>query len=149
MMWSRYRGKAIENIEGVCKRGDWVYGSLVPDQCHEAHPWILGDICEGEEVCIEPEFWAPVDKETIGQGIKREDKKGNEIYEGDIVRCFSLGEGKEIIGVVQYSVASSCFVVSGRKVNGDINRIVLTMRQCWNIRRVGNIHDNPELMEVN
>lgn len=38
---NRCRGKAIENIEGVCKHGDWVYGALVSDQYHEAHPYCL------------------------------------------------------------------------------------------------------------
>lgn len=30
-----------ENIDGVCKRGDWVYGALVSDLNHEAHPYCL------------------------------------------------------------------------------------------------------------
>jgi len=144
----KFRAKALEPVSGFCNKGDWVYGALAPGNAPTANTYITGGIVEAGEDYIIPDFWVPVDKETIGQGINREDKKGNEIYEGDIVRCFSLEEGEEIIGVVQYSVASSCFVVLGRKVNGDMNRFVLTMRQCWNVRCIGNIYDNSELLEV-
>lgn len=146
MMDVEFKAKALERVPGLCNKGDWVYGSLVVRDVHGAKPYIIGMIDEMEEGFISPEFWVAVDKKTIGQNINKVDRKGNDIFEGDIVLCFRMEGAEEIIGVVKYNAIHCCFEVCGRKVNGDKNRIVLTMRQCWNIRCVGNIHDNPELM---
>lgn len=57
--------------------------------------------------------------ETVGEYIERKDKNGKEIYEGDIFKL-------------------------GNKV------IVINVKECGNfhnIEIIGNIHDNPELLE--
>lgn len=75
---SRYRGKAIENIEGVCKHGDWVYGAYVEGARLDKIPYIIGNIEEATNNYVIPWFWARVDKETVVQGLGKPDIKGNE-----------------------------------------------------------------------
>lgn len=85
--------------------------------------------------------------ETVGEYTGLTDKNGTEIFEGDIVkRVFTLwhGETKKTretqIGVVVYSNRDCSFQVE-KKCN---------LRKPWDgdtIEVIGNIHDNPELLE--
>mgnify|MGYP000990777283 CR=1 FL=1 len=41
MMDVEFKAKALERVPGLCNKGDWVYGALVSDLNHEAHPYCL------------------------------------------------------------------------------------------------------------
>ncbi|WP_448807478.1 YopX family protein [Aminobacterium colombiense] len=151
MMDVNFRAKALEEVPGLCNEGDWVYGSLVSRDLHGATPYIIGMIEEAGDDYVVPEFWVPVDKETIGQGLNKADKKGNLIYEGDIVscQCESYYEKFQALGVVKYN-ANNCeyFLQIKRDDGRPFRNTYIPMAVCCDIETLGNIHDDPEILEV-
>jgi len=133
-----FRGKRIDN-------GKWVYGYYAP-------------CCLGRfpcSPCIVPDpdgIWEPieVDPFTIGQYTGLTDKNGKEIFEGDILKVhdeiplFDGYKSEEICynGKVMYLDNRGMYVCEG---NGDGNALfALNLDEC---QVIGNIHDNPELLE--
>jgi hypothetical protein len=66
------------------------------------------------------------------------DKNGKEIYEGDIVK--TLNES----GVVTF--CDGAFELSRTEISGFICRICSRLPEAFEV--VGNIHENPELLEA-
>lgn len=108
-----------------------------------------------------------VDPETVGQYTGLEDRNGKRIYEGDIVRWMSkntyLVSNYVYAGIGAYGYGSVLIVTaleSGftlRPINDNAPDIPNANRKIdnyafWNhhnqLEVIGNIHDNPELMEV-
>ncbi|ENZ5620912.1 YopX family protein [Enterococcus faecalis] len=84
-----------------------------------------------------------IDKETIGQSIGLKDKNGVEIFEGDLVEhddningTWETFEACEIVYDGDY--AQFCF-------KNDASNFLSYYR---NLCIIGNIHENPELLEV-
>ncbi|EHM3180453.1 YopX family protein [Enterococcus faecalis] len=83
-----------------------------------------------------------IDKETIGQSTGLKDKNGVEIFEGDLVEhddningTWETFEACEIVYDVDY--AQFCF-------KNDASNFLSYYR---NLCIIGNIHENPELLE--
>lgn len=116
----------------------WVYGSL------DIHKSGVVVIMSDE---IVTSIYARVDPDTVGQFTGLTDKNGKKIFEGDVVkRCFTLtrGPNKESretqVGVVRYDNVTCGYLIRG----------ACNLRRQWpgdTIEVIGNIHDNPELME--
>ena len=103
--------------------GEWVSGDCV----HSLYK--IGDTCVGQygnTVGIHQ-----VDPETVGQFTGLTDKNGKKIFEGDIVKV----DGK--VYEVKYMLGQ--FFVG-------INMPIAYKR--FDCEVIGNIHDNPELLEV-
>ncbi len=70
--------------------------------------------------------------------------KGVEIYEGDIVRCYDLENdgflSQSISGVVEFHGGSFCVKCD----KGYYNTLAMTCASSVDL--VGNIHENPELL---
>ncbi|EGO8419518.1 hypothetical protein ER577_14635 [Enterococcus faecalis] len=84
-----------------------------------------------------------IDKETIGQSIGLRDKNGVDIFEGDLVEhddningTWETFEACEIVYDGDY--AQFCF-------KNDASNFLSYYR---NLCIIGNIHENPELLEV-
>lgn len=134
----KFRGKILENFgnnagEVIFEKGKWIYGGITYDI---------------DRVWIDTPYYGQilVEKETVGQFTGLKDKNGTEIYEGDII--FIKGETKllDIKGKVEYSNILAQFIITntGNIVNeaeplGDYEE--------EDIEKIGNVYDNPELLE--
>ena len=138
----KFRGKAECSIErlneiGIKHDNGWVYGHLV---MYGETPYIVGDFVEVDEEYTFNEFWVKVYSESVGQYAGLEDKNGKEIYDGDIINRVNsydkkLSENYIITWSEKYlSWHAECFGTLC-DVGSDI-------------KVIGNIHDNPELLEV-
>lgn len=110
------------------KDGKWVYGNYaVTDNNGKRH-----------FVFQNKAFEFDVDPETVGQYTGLTDKNGTKIFEGDIVTMPKYGGGRHK-SVVYFRKGK--FAVDGS--NYGFNDICPK-----NMEVIGNIHDNPELLEV-
>ena len=91
-------------------------------------------------------YWHEVDPETVGQGTGMNDKHRHEIYDGDILRfCYPELNIPPTVGKVYYSTKDGGWMISypGKKFGPD----VLDEETAETSEIVGNITDNPELMD--
>lgn len=89
-------------------------------------------------------FGQAVFPDTLGQYTGLTDKNGKRIFEGDILNIVDE-YGNSCIWSVDYK--ESAFYVNQKGVNystylGDFNN------SCYDIEVIGNIYDNPELLET-
>ena len=121
-----FRGKRTDN-------GEWVYGNLVRG-CDEKYVYIVE--FGNRELCRN---YVNVNPETIGQYTGLTDKNGKKIFEGDI------GRRRDDIFLIDWSEEKAAFVM----IFHDYICEILYLEEMWDDAEVvGNIHDNPELLEV-
>ena len=130
-----FRGKESDD-------GSWVYG------WHCRYPfgrWPLKDaIIPSEDAEDGYHHFVEVDGSTVGQFTGRLDKNGKRVFEGDVLDFFS----GEFRGVVLWGDHDQCYIISP---NGDENLHLDDFGNYGNaeyFQIIGNIYDNPELLEV-
>lgn len=82
-----------------------------------------------------------IEIKTLGQYTGLKDKNGTKIFEGDIVKGLYLKNSNNILnvsGVVKYDLDRF-------RIMGQYALNLLEVSQC---EVIGNIYDNPELLEV-
>ncbi len=98
-----------------------------------------------------PEFdYVEIDPETVGRYTGRTDKNGMKIFEGDILRCVSEYCDDTYITEVWAEGNTLCVDIHG--YDFDYTAIDFAVEYWRNdgyeIEVIGNVHDNPELLEV-
>ncbi|HEL8878785.1 TPA: hypothetical protein U0G29_002331 [Listeria monocytogenes] len=126
-----FRGKRIDN-------GEWVYGNLM--QFEDSATFIFADERKGASTLTYAHFiinnMHAIDEKTLGQYTGLKDKYGKKIFEGDI--CWE--EHNECYGVVKFEDAK--FLYLWENIAEDLWEV------ADSIEIYGNIHENPELLEV-
>ena len=123
-----FRGKRKSN-------GELAYGNFVRG-CVDDFAYIVE--FGNKELCRN---YVEVIPETVGQYTGLTDKNGTKIFEGDIIQSLETKE----TAVVQWFPEHSAFMVWCKSSNE-----VGFLYECTksNIEVIGNIYDNPELLEV-
>ena len=96
----------------------------------------------------------PVDVDTLGQYTGLEDKNDKEIFEGDIVKAHGndtmFPEEEAFIGEVVYDDTQCCFELRKEVFCEDFEGIAYEACPLHGffIEVLGNVFENPELLEV-
>ena len=135
----------MENLTSVNYKDGFVYGQVVYSG---NQPYIVGEVVESTDEWITLEYWIPVKPETIGMQTEFIYESLETIYQNDIVLCEQEGQ-EPFISAVEWD--KDGFTVSDNHGKHPLRSFDITdpfLRPQPKIRKVGNIHDNPELLEV-
>ena len=131
-----FKGKALYD-------GEWVHGSLVnADDC------VI--IPQNAKRCGGAEFNIGyiVDPETVGQYTGLADKNGKKIFEGDIVKAkLESGNYQGFVWPimhVRFTDGAFCLIDSVGRMFCALGAFATSV----SFEVIGNIHDNPELMQT-
>ena len=135
-----FRGKRTDN-------GAWVEGAFCLKDCDDP----FGDMVDRPSIIkYDPPcdgFWFRVDPETVGQFTGLTDKNGKKIFEGDILKESDVIYNGEIqINGHIFTVAmrKGCWCVLSTCYFDEWDFLCSNANRC---EVIGNIHDNPELLE--
>lgn len=122
-------------------------------QCFFCKQWHYGAVIDDNQfIIVKEENIAKAIKrirpETVGVFINRYDKNGKEIYTGDVLEWFDPVErdAPEKLNVVWCEPLGAFLLESldGAKASDTIDFIDFHLHSTV----IGNVHDNPELVEV-
>ena len=126
-----FRGKRIDNSE-------WAFGSL-----------LIGRTATF--IWNNPEVFAKdIDRSTVGQYTGLTDKNGKKIFEGDIIKIvpdYDYSDDYSISKVYSYN-GILCVDYHGDDFDSTALGFLDDYLPDGDFEVIGNIHDNPELLEV-
>lgn len=135
-------------FRGKSKDGRWNYGNLLHLVC-EVRGEVTTDIVKIHPIKVNGADWpVAVDPETVGQDTGMKDKRGRKIFDGDILKfCYPELNIPPTVGKVYYSTKDGGWIISYH--GGVLGPDVLDEDTAESAEIIGNITDNPELMDNN
>ena len=133
-----FRGKSIDN-------GEWVEGAFLNDRdgafyiCPAVSYISHGDGGNRRRIGS----WYKVDPSTVGQYTGLKDKNGERIFEGDVAKVLQ-GKDKDIAYV---GFENGAFMLYPKTGNIYERTLWEYWYNDWDVEVIGNITDNPELLE--
>lgn len=133
----------MRDIEFRAKRQDnanWIYGDLV-------HNTLTISISKASPVQAGARRFYKINPKTIGQYVGKEDINDARIYEGDIVRIETVdncGNMNGFIGIVVFH--DCCFELQNIEDSEVFEGLCFYNNEDLEV--IGNIFDNPNLLEV-
>jgi len=160
-MIPKFRGLSIDENS----KGEWQYGHLIEDR---GRAFIINGVVEANEQYIAIGSWCPVNPETLGQSTGLFDKNGKEIFEGDILKfndewneyCHEgyVDGSVEGVNYVEVVKGEACFEFGKTRYpesslfihmeDEHLSFAELVNDKDFEFEIVGNIYENPELLEV-
>ena len=127
-----FRGKRTDN-------GEWVEGYLHIKYFQELphDRFVIEYESKNNSTKWQPKYMvAEIDPETIGEFTGLTDKNGTKIFEGDIVKWN-----------INFAIVwQDCKFVIKKDINAKLYDYVLSCFDGTEFEVIGNIHDNPELL---
>lgn len=136
-----FRGKRVDN-------GEWVYGYLSKSRLQGYENNTLQPSIDREESGVM--ITSVVIPETVGQYTGLNDKNGKRIFEGDIVIAKSVIENNTSVYKINFSETDAWFGFESLDGGALFSLNELLEKELGDeieIEVIGNIHDNPELLE--
>lgn len=97
---------------------------------------------EAREDCL----YCEVDPDTVGQCTGLKDRNGKRIFEGDLVKYHDRIFG-DVVAEIIYSETGVCFCARCVKRRNNQPALDIVMNES-EIEVIGNVYDNPELLEA-
>ena len=131
----KFRGKVMWNGNHKFS-GDWVYGYYRNND--NGNAFITETVDDFDNYIFDE---IEIDENTVGQFTGLKDKNGKEIYEGDILKI----DKEDYKYIVKFY--SGCFVTVNKYDEHYEQAKALGSLFTLEIEIIGNIYDNPELLE--
>ena len=131
-------------FRGKTDDGEWVYGSFCMDALEQ-----FNGLCgvDGFIRLYDKAKWKmqtyEVDRETVGQYTGMMDKNGKRIFEGDVAKVL---QGKDK-GIAYVGFENGAFMLYPKIGNIYERTLWSYWYNDWDVEVIGNITDNPELLE--
>lgn len=141
-----FRGKRVDN-------GEWVIGYLVRGEYY-LYETEMTTIFSTDTIFYpytETSGYDRVITDTVGQFTGVYDKNGNKIFEGDIVKIAgdsNNDDWKNVNYIAQIVFLDGGFCAIDETIDNYSFRRYSLSRCEFDLEVIGNIHDNPELLEI-
>lgn len=139
-----FRAKVVGDLRSfvlIKEEGEFVYGHYaeIYDEYDERKKSIIIP-CDAKDILYEGLEYYEIVFETLGQYTGLKDKNGKMIFEGDIV---DIDDNRYERGVIEWDKDELMYMINENNCCSSFTNF-----SSGQLEVIGNIHDNPQLMEI-